>query len=182
MRVPSFGGASESSRECQARRNWKSDQAVELCQSRGNTKAFERLPSASLFEWLVRAQVVAEVYLARARDFLLGVEQHLFPLGDPAAGAGDGEQYGEHRYRETHRLVDQAGIKIDVGIELAGDEVVVLEGDALAFESDVQQRIAAHDFEYAVRHALDDARARVVIFVHAVAEAHELRFAGLHAL
>src|ERR1700692_4840458 len=94
-------------------------------------------PSASLVQHLVRPQIVAQVDLARARDFLLGIEQHLFPLRDPAAGARNREEDGEHGHPEAHGLIDQASIKIHVGIKLAGDEVVVLQGDALAFERDV---------------------------------------------
>src|SRR5579863_1646100 len=44
----------------------------------------------------VRPQVVAQINLPRARDFLLGIEQHFFPLCDPAAGARNREQHGEH--------------------------------------------------------------------------------------
>ena len=50
------------------------------------------------------------------------------------------------------------------------------------FERDIEQRIAAHDVENFVGDALHDARARIVIFVDAVAEAHQLLFAGFHAL
>jgi hypothetical protein len=101
-------------------------------------------------ERLVRVQVVAQVHLARSRDFLLAFEQHFSPLCHPAAGSRNGEQHGENRDRKAHRLLDQAGIKIDVRIEFARNKVVVFEGDALSFERDVQQGIAAHNFKDAV--------------------------------
>jgi hypothetical protein len=38
----------------------------------------------ALIDRRVMTRVVAEIDLARPRDFLLGVEEHLFPLGDPS--------------------------------------------------------------------------------------------------
>src|SRR3989304_2293054 len=52
----------------------------------------------------------------------------LAPRGEPADGAGNREQDGKHLDREAHRLVHDAGVEIDVGIELVLDEVVVLKG------------------------------------------------------
>src|SRR5437660_8266669 len=126
--------------------------------------------------------VVAEINLAGSRDFLLGVEEHFFPLRNPAGSARDGEKYREHGHRETHRLINQAGIKVHVGIELALDEVIVLEGDAFAFESNFQERVLAHEFEYFVSDVLDDAGAWIVILVNAMAEAHKFDFTGFDAL
>src|SRR6266481_9958447 len=65
----------------------------------------------------------AGVELARTADFLMRVLDHLAPLADPADGAGDREQHGEHRGRETHRLQRDARIEVDVRIELALDEI-----------------------------------------------------------
>ena len=85
------------------------------------------------------------VDLPRPGDLLLGVEQHLFPLRDPAGGPRDGEQHREHLDREPHRLVDQAGVEVDVGVELARDEVVVLQRDPFELERDLEQRVLAGD-------------------------------------
>ena len=60
----------------------------------------------SLVDHGIGARIASQVDLAGTRDFLLGVEQHLFPLGDPAAGARDREQDREHRDREAHGLID----------------------------------------------------------------------------
>src|SRR3990172_2779657 len=73
----------------------------------------------------------ADVHLAGAGDLLLRVLDHLPPLGKPAGVAGDGEQDGKHVHGEPHRLVDDAGVEVYVRVELALDEVVVFEGDAL---------------------------------------------------
>src|SRR5260370_30635713 len=46
----------------------------------------------ALFDGNVMARIVAQVDLARPRNFLLGVEEHLFPLGDPPGSARNREQ------------------------------------------------------------------------------------------
>src|SRR5689334_4482905 len=89
----------------------------------------------------------AGVDLARAGDLLVRILEHFLPLREPARDAGDGEEDGEHFRRDAHGLVDEAGVEVDVRVELAGDEVIVFEGDALELEGDVEQRIASRDFE-----------------------------------
>src|SRR5262245_30201977 len=90
------------------------------------------IPLSSAF---VSSDVVARrrprVDLSGPRDFLLRIEQHFFPLCDPASRARDGEEHREHLDREAHRLIDQPRIEVDVRIELAAHEVLVLQGNAL---------------------------------------------------
>src|SRR2546426_2034892 len=137
---------------------------------------------AALIDRNVMARVVSKVDLAWPRNLLLGIQEHFFPLGDPPRSARNREQDGKHGHRETHRLINQAGVEIHVGIELALDEVFVLESDSLAFESDFEERVLAHKIKNFVSNAFDDARARIVMFVNAMTEAHELDFAGFDAL
>jgi threonine synthase len=86
---------------------------------------------------------------------------------------GGCEQDGEHLDREAHRLVDEARVEVDVRVELALDEVLVVERDLLELEGDVEERVLAGDGEDVVRELLDDLGARVVVLVDAVAEAHQ---------
>src|SRR5437016_1895112 len=128
----------------------------------------------------VLALARADIELARPGDLLLGVVDHLLPLRQPARGPGDRKEHGEHLDREAHRLVDQAGVEVDVGIELAGDEVLVLERDPLELPRDGQERIRPGHLEGLVGHPLDDLGARIVVLVHPVAEPHQPRPALLH--
>src|SRR5439155_6840422 len=89
----------------------------------------------------VVAGALAGVDLARPLDLLLRVVDHLQPLRDPTAGPGDREQHREHADRHAERLVDQARVEIDVRVQLALDEVVVLERDLLQLQRDVEQRV-----------------------------------------
>src|SRR5260370_38939092 len=134
---------------------------------------------AALFDGNVMARVVSKVDLAWPRNFLFGVEEHLFPLGYPPGSARNREQNRKHGHRKTHRLINEAGVEIHVGIEFAFDEVIVLEGDAFAFESNFEKRVLAHKLENFVGDMFDDAGARIVILVNAVAKSHQLDFPGL---
>src|SRR5437879_2517972 len=138
--------------------------------------------SNPLIDRKVMTRFVPEIDLPRARNFLLGVQEHLFPLRNPAGSTRNREQNGKHGHRETHRLINEAGVEIHVGIELALHEVFVFESDALALESDFQKGVLAHKFEDFVSDVLDDAGARIVILVNAMAESHELDFTGFDAL
>src|SRR3954469_3464476 len=76
------------------------------------------LPWLRLQPRLERPLLRPDVYLPRARDLLLLVEQHLLPLRQPARHAADREQDGEEIRRERHRAVDQPGVEIDVRVQL----------------------------------------------------------------
>ena len=103
---------------------------------------------------------MAGIDLAWTGDFLLGIVDHFLPLRQPSGGAGDGEQHGEHLRPEAHGLVDDAGVEIDVGIELAFDEVLVFQRDALELQGDFELGVVAGDFKDLVGGLLDDAGAR----------------------
>src|SRR4051812_15040955 len=91
----------------------------------------------------VLALALAGVDLARPRDFLLGVDDHLQPLGDPPARAPDREHDREHRDRQVEGLVEQARVEVDVRVELARGEVVVVERALLELGGDLEQRALA---------------------------------------
>src|SRR6202140_5364409 len=82
---------------------------------------------------LVRLNVVAMghagIKLARAAERLLRSLDHLAPLADPSDGADDRKQYGEHPGRKTHRLQCDARIETDIRIELAVDEILIVQRD-----------------------------------------------------
>ena len=104
-----------------------------------------------------------------------GILDHLVPLRDPADGARDREEHGEHRRREAQRLQRDARIEVDVRIELLLDEILVGQRDPLQLQRDVEQRVVvdAELAEHLVAGLLHDLGARIVVLVDAVAEAHQ---------
>ena len=52
--------------------------------------------------------------------------------------AADGEEHGEHVVGDAGRAEDEPGVEIHVGVEVAGEEVVVLERDLLQAQGDVE--------------------------------------------
>src|SRR5258708_29145839 len=69
----------------------------------------------------------AFVKLPRAADLVLGVGDHLLPLRNPADRAREREDAGEHRHRDAQRALHDAGIEIDVRIQLSTDAVFVFQ-------------------------------------------------------
>src|SRR5438477_8193965 len=136
----------------------------------------------ALIDRNVVARIVSEVNLPGPGNFLLGIQKHLFPLRDPPGSPRNREQHGEHGHWEAHRLINEAGIEIHVGVEFPLHKVIVFQSDALALQSDFEERVLSHEFKHFIRDVLDDPRARIIILVHAMAESHQLDFAGLDAL
>src|SRR5260221_3886326 len=64
----------------------------------------------------------AVVELARAADLVLGIGDHLLPLRDPADGARERKDAGEHRHGDAQGALHDSGVEIDVRIELALNE------------------------------------------------------------
>src|SRR6202022_4720851 len=97
-------------------------------------KSFELL---ALVDVDVVATRDASIELARTTDLLVRVFDHFAPLADPADGASDRKQHGEHRGREAHRLQRNARIEVDVRIELAVDEIFVAQRDLFQLHRDL---------------------------------------------
>ena len=49
------------------------------------------------------------------------------PVRDPSRKASDGEHDREHVHRDIQGAQDQPGIEVHVGIELARDEIIVMQ-------------------------------------------------------
>ena len=71
---------------------------------------------------------------------------HLFPVGDPSWKTTHGEQNRKHLYRNPDCPVDDARIKVDVGIQLLFNEVGILECHFLKFFGNIEDRVGLIDF------------------------------------
>src|SRR5690606_16802500 len=74
---------------------------------------------------------LADVKLTRTGDLLLAVLPKLEPLRHPARHARGREQAGQLRPQESHRLIQNARVEVDVRVETALREVWVGECDLL---------------------------------------------------
>src|SRR6266581_2510080 len=81
------------------------------------------------------------VELPRSPDFLVRVRNHFVPLRDPADRPRQREDGREQALRNPQRPLHDAGIEIDIRIELALHEVVVLERDLFQRHRQLEQRI-----------------------------------------
>src|SRR5262249_36909564 len=81
------------------------------------------------------------VDLPRAADLGVRILHLLAPVGDPARQAAESEEDGEHVRREAEGAVDDAGVEVDVRVELALDEVAVLQRRLLELLGDAEERV-----------------------------------------
>src|SRR5688500_11482910 len=115
----------------------------------------------------------ALVELAWPADLVLGVGNHLLPLRDPADGAREREDAGEHRHRDAERALHDAGVEVHIRIQLSAYKVIILERDLLERHGEledavvVQPELVQH-FMAGLAHQL---RTRVVRLGDPVAEA-----------
>jgi hypothetical protein len=66
-------------------------------------------------------------------------------------------EHGEVRRRERHRAVDQPRVEVHVRVELAADEVVVVERRLLELERDLEVLVHPDLREHLVGELLHDA-------------------------
>src|SRR5687768_15372999 len=88
------------------------------------------------------------VDLAGTSDALIVVVHELEPLRDPTGGAGDREDHREHVGGDSERLVDQPRVVVDVRVELALGEVLVVHRPLLQLDGDLELGALAGDLEY----------------------------------
>ncbi len=96
------------------------------------------------------------------------------PVGDIARDPADRKHRGKHVHRNTDRAHDDAGVEIDVRVEFAGDEVVILERGLLKVLRNLEERIVDPELsEQRAAGLTDDLGPRVEVAIHGVTKAHE---------
>src|SRR5699024_9144970 len=128
--------------------------------------------------WLVCAWVVTQLFtyvdLAWTADTSFIVGDHFAPLCDPTWETTQGEQRGEHPVREAHRAVDQARVEVDVRVQFALDEVVVVECALFDAHCHFETFVVATKFiENLLCGGFHDACAWIIVFVDTVTQANQ---------
>src|SRR5688572_18633967 len=86
----------------------------------------------------VRSLGRAGVDLTRPVDALSAGDVNFAPVRDPARQASDREHHGEHVRRDAERAHDDSAVVVDVRVELAPDEILVVERDRLEPHGDLE--------------------------------------------
>lgn len=116
---------------------------------------------------------LSEVDLTRTHNLVLGVNNEFIPMSEPSGKARQSEHDCEHFSRDAKGLVDNTGVKINVGVKLAVNEIFVSQRNLLKLHSNINKGFAAQDRENIIGNLAHNLSARVVILVNAMAEAHK---------
>ena len=100
-------------------------------------------------------------------------------MGEPAGEAWQSEHNREHLSGDSEGFIDHTRVEVDVGVELARDEVLVFKGNTLKLHGDVNHGLASNDREDIVGKPADKSGSWVKVLVDSVTEAHEDLLAGL---
>ncbi len=84
--------------------------------------------------------------------------------------------------RETHRPVDQAGVKVDIRVQFAIFEVVVGEGCLFQGNRNLDQRLRPKDFKHRVRRLLDQFSTGIVVAIDPMTKAAQFALLVLYSI
>src|SRR5690625_276522 len=119
-------------------------------------------------------EVFSNINLAWTPDAGFIIGDHLTPLSNPTWQTTQCEQRGEHAVGESHCAVDQPGVEVDVWIQFALDEVVIVECALFEAHGDFETLVVSTELvENLFCGGFYDARAWVVDLVDAVTKAHQ---------
>ena len=138
-----------------------------------------------LFALINRHEValgVALVDLSWANDLILGVFNEFIPVSQPAGEAGQSEHDREHLSRDAEGLVDDTRVEVNVGVELALNEVLIAQRNFFELHRDIDHRFTANNCKNIVSKFADESGSWVEVFVNAMAESHEDLLAVLNIL
>ena len=108
-----------------------------------------------------QSHIRADINLARALELEARIFAGFFPVRDPAGQTSEREHHGEHLLGDADGAVDDAAVEIHVGVEVARQEILVVQAVILKLMRDVEQRVIDLElFEQVVATCLDDFRAR----------------------
>src|SRR5210317_87183 len=116
---------------------------------------------------------LAGVNLPRPRNTLVMFQQFT-PVGDPARHPADGKHHRIHIERYADGPQQTTAVEINVGVEVALNEVVVLERLFFQFQRHIEQRILLLQFfQHLIDPLFQNQRARIKVLVDPMPEPHE---------
>lgn len=124
----------------------------------------------SLVEGREISSVMTHIMLSRSYNLVLWVIKEFVPMGKPADNSRDHEKNGEHIGGETHCLVDDATVKIDIWIQFPFDKVLITQCNLLKFHSNLDEFFFASDLENLISNFLHYLGSRIIALINSMSE------------
>lgn len=109
----------------------------------------------TLLQRYIVPRTISDIVLSWSNDLVLWIVQKLVPVSKPSCDSGNHEQDGEHISWETHGLVDDSTIEVDIRVEFSFDKVRIAQCNSFEFDSDFNQFFFSSNFEHLVCNFFD---------------------------
>ena len=126
--------------------------------------------------------VMSDVVLSRSNDLVFGVIEEFAPMGKPAYNSRNHEKDWEHIGGESHCLVNNSAIEVNVGVKFSFNEILVAKSDLFQFHCNFDKLFFACDFENFVSNSLDNFSSGVIAFVYSMSESVQQFFSVFNIL
>ena len=120
------------------------------------------------------------VVLPGPHNLVLGVIEELIPMSQPSDSSRNHEKHGEHVSGESHSLVDDSTVEIDVRVQLPLNEVGVTQSNSLQLYCNLNQLLLSSNLEHLLRDLLHNLSPRVVVLVDSMSESVKQSLLVLH--
>lgn len=101
-------------------------------------------------------------------------------MSQPAHSSRNHEEHGEHVSGESHSLVDDSTVEIDVRVQLPLDEVGVTQSNSLQLYCNLNQLLLSSNLEHLLSDLLHNLSPRIVVLVDSMSKSVKQSLLVLH--
>lgn len=116
------------------------------------------------------SSIVPGVVLTGTNDFVLGVIHELVPVCKPPGQSGNHEENWEHISWESHSLINDATVEVNIGIELPLDKILITQSNPFQFHSNLYKFLLTGDLENILCNTLDNFSSGIIAFIDTMTE------------
>ncbi len=111
---------------------------------------------------------MADIILPWSNDLVLWIIQKFIPMSKPSNNSRNHEKNWEHISRESHCLVDNATIKINIRIKFSFNEILIAQSNLFQLHCDFNKLFFSSDFKNFISDFFDDFSPRIITLVNSM--------------
>jgi hypothetical protein len=111
---------------------------------------------------------MTDIILPWSNNLVLWVIQKFIPMSKPSNNSRDHEKNWEHVSRESHCLVNNATIEINIRIKFSLNKILIAQSNLFQLHCDFNKLLFSSDFENFISNFFDDFSPRIITLVNSV--------------